>query len=141
VIGVARSLGSVISVLEDGDVVVRGGIFSDPDLILEVVEDAIDMGYGPVLSVFVGKIAAHDNVESSVRAACVDGSIPHGKVRFCHARELIDAGFELVHDTSAGQPECHFHVLFPEEPTSVDADRFIRCFGEPIKNPAKGSAT
>ncbi|WKT88780.1 hypothetical protein QYR02_15240 [Microbacterium maritypicum] len=127
--------------LADDDVVVRGGIFNDPELILEALEDAIDMGYGPVLSVFLGKLSENGDVDASVAAACKDGKVPHGKIRLTRVKNLRDSNFELTQDTSEGQPECHFHVHFPEAPTSVDASRFIGCFDEPIKNPAKESAS
>lgn len=122
---------------EDDDIVVRGGTFVDANALLESIEDAVDLGYGPVLSVFVGPRESHRDFRSCVRDICVDAQVPHGKVRLSSPMRLRAQGFELIHDTSDGQPESHFHVLFPDDPTSVDVARFIACFDAPILNPAK----
>ena len=42
-----------------------------------------------------------------------------------HVRELVEAGFEFVHDTSNGQVDCHYHVFFE---VSVQESRLLTSF-------------
>lgn len=122
------------------DVVVRGGILADPAALLESIEDAIDLGIGAVLSVFLGDPADHDDLHSCVRDVCSDADVQHNKVRLSTVNRLRQARFEFEHDPSENQGDAHFHVLFPDDPTIVDVERFISCFDEPIPNPAKENA-
>ncbi|WP_157560172.1 hypothetical protein [Microbacterium sp. H83] len=124
----------------DDDVVIRGGILADPEALLEALEDSSDLGEGPVLSVWVGTPAEHKSLAACVRDVCLGADVRHGKVRLTTSKRLRDAGFELEHDTSDGQAESHFHVLFPDDPTMVEVNRFIDCFDDPIPNPAKENA-
>lgn len=49
---------------------------------------------------------------------------------------MLAAGFGLEHDPANGQRECHYNVVFGNNPKITDAEAFIRCFDEPIPNPA-----
>lgn len=122
------------------DVVVRGGILANPEALLESVEDAIDLGLGAVLSVYIGDPTDFDDLDDCVREVCREADVQHNKVRLSTANRLRHERFEFEHDASDGQGELHFHVLFPDDPTIVDIERFIGCFDEPIPNPAKENA-
>ena len=51
---------------------------------------------------------------------------------------LRAAGFEPVPDTSDGQPDCHYNVIFGNEVRADDAERCIRCFHGPIPKQTGG---
>ena len=124
--------------LPDDAVVVRGGLFPNAEDVLDLILDALDDGDGPVLSVFAADPAAHGSVNSAISAACRGGQVPHRKVRVTQAGALRRLGFKLVQDSSDGQAECHYHVVFSGDPTIVEVQAFVDCFGDPIFNPAKG---
>jgi hypothetical protein len=117
--------------------VIRGGLFADPDNILEALQDAFDDGDGAVLSVFLGVPAAGEERAAAVERTARSAGIRNGKIRLTTVRRLQDAGFTLVQDGSHGQPDCHYHVVFETPPDLGDAAAFEACFDEPVANPAR----
>ncbi|GAA1122896.1 hypothetical protein [Microbacterium aurantiacum] len=125
----------------DDAVVVRGGIMADPAAVRLLIEDADEDGYGPVLSVFVADPALHGGHDAAVQHACLNGRIPHAKVRVARYADIADGDRVVVLDVSDGQADCHHHVVFPAVPTMVEIETFLALFEEPIQNPAKESGS
>lgn len=125
----------------DEAVVIRGGVFSNPEAILDLVLDATEAGYGPELSVWIADPWDHGGFDGAILHLCSEAGVPHKKVRCSTVGRLREQGFALKLDMSDGQPECHHHVIFPSDPTIADAERFINCFDPPIPNPTKETKT
>jgi hypothetical protein len=125
-----------VGCLDDDDIVIRGGLFPTADDVLTAVTDAFDDGFGAVLSVQVAHRRGGETEDEAVARVCRLAKVPNGKVRLARAGPL-SADFPMTQDSTDGQPETHFHVHFPEPPSSVDAQRFVDHFGTPIPNPAK----
>ncbi len=123
--------------LSDDAIVVRGGSTTDPDAVLSKVQDAIEDGDGPVLSVYCAELADRDK-SAAVLAACVGGDLPHSQVLVTTAGQLRAAGFELRADNEVDPPSCHHDVLFGNDPTLETVGAFIACFDGPIPNPTGG---
>lgn len=109
-------------------VAVAGGLLSDPDFILEKLED------DGSLSLWVG----FDEDEDPLLAACNAGPIPNGKVRTTTPRQLAEVGFSIVFTRAEGAIDPDRHV--DATPSTVDlgaVNLFIQCFDEPIANPRR----
>jgi hypothetical protein len=117
--------------------VIRGGLFARAEDVLTSVSDALEDGYGATASVFVGRVLDGETLEQAIGRICKAGYIRNGKVRMSTVGSLRAAGFTLELDTSDGQPECHYNVIFSEPPDLGQAKLFIQCFDAPIPNPAK----
>src|SRR5690348_9985882 len=89
--------------------VIRGGLFPEVDDVRVVLQDAIDDGYGAVLSVHIAAARVDQATEDTLRALAVEAGIPNGKIRVTTVGRLLDAGLGIIHDVSEGQPECHYH--------------------------------
>ena len=104
---------------------------------LTAVTDSYEDGDGAVASVYVGLQGEDEEFEDAVKRVSLLAALPHGRIRVALAGDLLDAGFEIVQDTSDGQPSCHHNVVFTEPPQMSQAMLFLECFGPPIANPAK----
>lgn len=91
----------------------------------------------PALSVYIVE-PGNGTFDETVMAASVCGDVPHGQIQVTRLGDLRAAGFEPVLDTSDGQPDCHYNVIFGNEVRPEDAEGFIRCFDEPMANPTGG---
>lgn len=123
--------------LGDDAVVVRGGQSRDVDAHVQKINDAAEDWGIPALSVYIVERGS-STFDAALMEACICGDIPHGKVQVARLGDLRAAGFEPVLDTSDGQPDCHYNVIFGNEVQPEDAERFIRCFDEPMANPTGG---
>jgi hypothetical protein len=117
--------------------VVRGGQFPTAEDVLIAVQDSYEDGEGAVASVYVGRQVPGEDLAQALRRICLEGRIPHGKIRVALESDLVEAGFVLVQDSSDGQPDCHHNVVFTEPPNIEQARLFLERFGEPMRNPAK----
>lgn len=117
--------------------VIRGGLFARAEDLLLSVSDALEDGYGPTASVFVGTALEGETVAQAISRVCREGYIRNGKVRVSTVGALRKAGFALELDASEGQPECHYNVVFNDPSDLGQAKLFIQCFDAPIPNPAK----
>ena len=101
----------------------------DVQSLKDKVEDSIEEGDGPNISVFCDVDAFLDhNVGMSLEELCTVSEIPHGKVQLSTARRLEAAGFHLVLDTSGDQARTHFNVTVAEPVQESELSRFIECF-------------
>lgn len=112
---------------------------NDIDAVLDAVLNAQEDGEGPVLSVYVGTAAQDEDQDSLTHRLCRDADVPHKQVRRTTVQDLLDAGFKLEHSVSEGEPDCHFHVVFPENLSSLEIEKFIECFEPPVPNPTGGN--
>lgn len=115
-------------------VAVRGGQRRDPDAVFRKLIDSIEDGNGPLSSYCAERRASA--VAQDVLRACTEGDIPHGQVQVGSVERLLAAGLVLEHDPAKGQGQCHYNVVFDDDPKITDAEAFIRCFDEPIPNPS-----
>lgn len=115
---------------------VRGGLFPDVESVLISVTDAFEDGDGAVISVHIGWAEPSD-IDEELARVCREADVRNGKVRCSTVGRIRRAGFDIIRDTSDGQPNCHHHVIFTEPPSSVEAKVFLECFDSPIPNPAK----
>lgn len=76
--------------------------------------------------------SAHEDVLLDV---CRAAHAKWGKVQVSTVERLEQAGFALLDERADDERDCHFHVAFSPSVTLEDAERFIRCFGEPVENP------
>jgi hypothetical protein len=106
--------------------------------VLEAVFDAIEDDEGPVLSVYIGSTNPGESLDELTARLCIDADVPHKKIRRCTVQDLLNAGFKIEHSVTEGEPDCHFHVVFPASPSGVDVEKFIDCFDSPIPNPTGG---
>lgn len=104
--------------------------------LLESVEDAIDDGAGPVLSVYIGNARDGESREGLRLRLCLEADVPHRQIRETTVGRLSAAGITLVHSVAEGEPLCHFHILFAGIPSIVDLETLVNCFDSPIPNPA-----
>lgn len=122
--------------LEDDDPVLRGGI-PDSERWHESILDAIDVDGRPLLSVNAShREPGESGIDAFTRIA-LEGDIKHGKVVATTAGMIRNIGCYLEHDSSNGQAPNHFHIVFTDEPTTVDIRELINVFSEPFPNPAK----
>ncbi|RHW25456.1 hypothetical protein D0Z08_19715 [Nocardioides immobilis] len=99
--------------------------------------DAIEDGYGPVLSVFLDDPRRDETVEQVILRVCRGAGILNGKIQISSVGTLVEAGFELVHDDSDGMHETHHDVVFPNTTDIQWCQAFVDSFSEPRPNPAK----
>lgn len=109
----------------------------DSAAIEQKIEDAIDDGDGPVLSVFCQQVDQR-GVAAAVERACREGAIRNGKIQVARVSTLLDVGAVLVHTAGQGEPECHYHVNFEKMTSDTRATMFLGCFAEPEPNPWEG---
>ncbi len=121
--------------LEDEALVVKGGVVRDVDGVRSKIEAAIEDGYGPCHSVFVGKSNGTGGEPMTLEQICMQSHIPHGQVQVATVGQLRAAGCRFEYDPSGGQGELHHNVCLPEGMTESDLQRFIDCFDEPVSNP------
>ncbi len=124
--------------LGPGTLVVRGGISRDADDLVEKLEDAIEDGYGPVLSVNCGEPEPGESFTETLHRICSTGGLPHGSVQVAPYERLEELGIPLTSDTSDGQAENHYHARFGEPVEKSQVEDFIACFDGPILNPTGG---
>lgn len=115
----------------------RGGAHRSPEGVLEAVNAAVEDGDGPVLSVFCVEVPV-EGWWAGVHEACEAGDVPHRQVQVSSVGLLESAGFALVADSSNGQPACHHHVVFGNDPKIDAAELFVECFSGPYANPTGG---
>jgi hypothetical protein len=124
----------------DGEiVVVRGGVVRDVATLKEVIEDAIDVEVGPVLSVFAAPMEPGESLDDTVGRICRAARLPHSMIQVSTDRRLAEAGFTLEPDQSEGQAEMHCHVPFDDPVAESQVGQFISCLDEPILNPTGGN--
>jgi hypothetical protein len=121
--------------LHPAAMVVRAGVVRDVETLKEKVEDAIDEGDGPTISVFCDVDRSEDDAGLSFEELCAVSEIPNGKVQLSTGARLEEAGFRLVLDTSDDQARTHYNVIVAEPVQESELLRFIECFDEPIPNP------
>jgi hypothetical protein len=127
-----------VSELGPDALVVRGGAQLILDLLIEQIEDAVDEGDGPVLSVFCAEPLDNEDEETSVERICTVAGIPHGKVFVTRHERLANLGITLERDTSDGQAPNHYHARFDLPVGTSQVQDFIACFDGPIPNPTGG---
>lgn len=123
--------------LSDDALVVRGGQSRNPMDVLDKLLGALEDHDLAALSVYALEPSKAGSDEL-LAAVCSAGDVPHKQVQVSRVGILRAAGFELEHDTSDGQTECHYNVGFGNAPDLRDAERFIECFHGPIPNPTGG---
>lgn len=117
--------------------VVRGGTVRDVDTLKTKVEEAVEDGDGPVISVFCD-IECTDTQAVSLEQLCADSGVVHTKVQVTTASRLRARGFEPILEVSNGEPFTHHHVVLTEPVQESELQAFIDCFDEPIANPVGG---
>lgn len=122
--------------LEDDDPVLRGGM-PNSERWHESILDALDIEGRPLLSVnAANRQDGESDIDVCTRIA-LEGDIKHGKVVAATAGMIRKFGCSLEHDDSNGQAPNHFHIVFTDEPTTVDIRELINVFSDPFPNPAK----
>lgn len=124
--------------LSPDSLAVRGGSNREVHSLVEKLEEAVEDGYGPILSVFCGNPAGGESQEETMHRICTEAGLPHPKIQVAHTRDLSALGLVLEWDTSDGQARNHFNVRFhlPVEESQVHG--FISCFDGPMPNPTGG---
>lgn len=117
--------------------VVRGGMMS-ADNLAEAILDAIYEGTGPVLSVYSFNFAPNETVGQLLVRISTASGIPHKKIRVSSVSKIQALGLQIVHDDSNDQAPCHYHIVFPDEPTSLEIEKLVSVFDDPIENPTGG---
>lgn len=124
--------------LEQMTPVVRGGTLRDPEKVVELVLDNLDMGYA-ALSVFWSPPIDESETESEyLIRLCSESRIPHKQIQISTPAQLAEAGFALVADNSGGQAPNHHHVMFNVPVTLDQAMQFVAVFTDPRPNPTGG---
>lgn len=127
-----------VEALGPDTLVVRGGVSRDPEALMERIEDAIEDGYGPVLSVNCGQPHDGESFTETLHRICTIGRLPHGSVQFTRYDRLDELDVPLTSDTSEGQAENHYHAWFRSPVEKSQVEDFIACFEGPIENPTGG---
>lgn len=117
--------------------VIRAGKVRDVETLKPKVEDAIEDGYGAVISVFCD-VNRTDTEAMTLAELCVQSDVAHTKVQVTTVARLREAGFEPILDTSEGQRLTHHHVALAEPLQESALQAFIDCFDEPVANPTGG---
>jgi hypothetical protein len=118
------------------DLVVRGGVQRDPSGVLMRVQEAIEDGDGPVISVSVGT-SAGPRPDALHRISKI-GMIPHKQIQYSTVEALTAAGLQLVPEQGDGEAPNHYHVVFSQPLQLSQAQAFVECFVGPIPNPTGG---
>jgi hypothetical protein len=124
--------------LHPDSLVVRGGTVRDPQTLYRKVQEAVEDGDGPVISVFCDVSRTDETAGMSLTELCGVSLVVHTKVQVSMVSRLQACGFELVRDVSNGQPFTHHHVVLAEPVQESVLGEFINCFDEPAPNPAGG---
>lgn len=124
--------------LADSAIVLRGGSLRDIQKIGAKVEAAHHRGVGPVLSVWCDESHPGESREQTLMRISLDAGIPHPKIMTSTVGELRARGFEFELDTSDGQSQYHYHVLFELPVRDSQVQAFIETFGMPEPNPTGG---
>lgn len=119
--------------------VVRAGSIRDSDVLGKKVTDGVERKHLPAaLSVWARDPLPGESRLNTLARIVDEAQAPHPKIQVSVHQTLIDAGFELVLDTTDGQAECHYNV-FLRYPVETDQLRsFIDCFSEPEVKPETG---
>jgi len=124
-------------VLNNDALVVRGGIQRDPAFLMAKLEKLVAAGKPADVSVFALDLVEGTR-EQTLFAICSEAKVPHPRIQVSSATTLVDAGFELTHDPSSGQAECHYHVSFKIPVEESRVRDFISCFSDDEPNPTGG---
>ncbi len=114
---------------------VRGGMVRDPAVLLSQLQDLIDQGKPPAVSLRWREREPDESDEMYLLRVCTEGRIKHGKIQLSLRSTLEANGFELVLDRPGGDPLHHCDVLFDQPLTLERARAFIASFSEPIPRP------
>jgi hypothetical protein len=117
--------------------VVRGGKVRDVETLKEKVDEAIEDGDGPVISVSCD-VKRTDTEGMSLHELCAESEVPYTKVQVTTVARLREQGFEPILDISDGQRFTHHHVVLEEPVQESRLQAFINCFDEPVANPTGG---
>lgn len=101
------------------------------------VEEAIEDGDGPVISVFCD-VDCTDTQAMDLQELCAESGVVHTKVQVTTVSRLRARGFDPILEVSNGEPFTHHHVVLAEPVQESTLQAFIDCFDEPIANPAGG---
>lgn len=118
--------------------VIRGGTIRDPAALKRKVENAIEDGDGPVISVFCEPERAEGAPPMALEVLCRISEVVHSKVQVTTVGRLEEAGFSLELDVSNGQPLTHHHVVVDDPVQESTLQRFIDAFDEPVATPTGG---
>lgn len=124
--------------LSDEALVVRGGSTRDAEDIQDKVLAAVEDGDGPLLSVWCTDIAPGETRDQALSRLCTEADFPHKKVQVGTLGSVRAAVAGLYQDSSEGEPESHYHVLFTEDVTLSEVEVFISSLGDPEPNPTGG---
>lgn len=122
--------------LHDESPVLRGGV-PDAHRWQESLLDAFDIEGRHLLSVNGFNRNLNESDEDLYFRVASIGDIKHGKVSAALVSSIRNLGLEIEHDPSGSQAPNHFHIVFPDEPTTVDVQRLIDIFSAPFPNPTR----
>lgn len=117
--------------------VVRAGKVRDVPTLKEKVEEAIEDGDGPVISIFCD-VKRTDTEGMDLHDLCAESEVVHTKVQVTTVSRLREQGFAPILEISDGEPITHHHVVLTEPVQESRLQAFIDCFDEPVANPTGG---
>ena len=121
----------VLEELRPDALVLRAGSVRDVAKLRVAVERSrSDWGLS-ALSVFATNGRHDESVVETKRRLIDESKVPHSKVQFAVYEHLVQAGFQLILDTSDGQADCHYNVPFPD----VSSDRLLQAFIDTFSEP------
>ena len=124
-----------------GAIVVRGGTKRDIAMLRDDIKDAMEQGYGPVLSTFADNTRDGESRQETIHRICASSDIPHGKIQVSTVQTLTDAGLPPTPHVEEDWPEMHCHVTFGIPISDRQIQGFVEAFDEPIANPTGGKKT
>lgn len=124
--------------MPSSSLVVRGGTKRGFKSLVDDIEDAIDQGYGPVLSVYVGEQLESESYLDALHRLCKDADIPHGKVQVARLGQLRESDIQIERYVENGWAETHCHVIFSVPLRESEVDSFSELFSDPEVNPTGG---
>ena len=106
--------------------------------VTRLLEDAIEDGDGPVLSVFAEPKAPGESVESVTERICRTADLPHSRILVSSAPRLASAQLHIVRSIDDGEAVNHHHVVFREPLDPVQIQAYVQCWDAPRPNPTSG---
>lgn len=113
-------------------VVVRGGVVVDIDTIRQLLEDSVEDGFQPVLSVFAEVRDVSEPVVLAAQRIARTAQVRNTKIQTSTASALAAEGFTLVNEFEVYEHPSHHHVYFDWPIRDDQLQNFIDCFEQPV---------
>jgi hypothetical protein len=120
--------------LSDDAIVIRGGRQRDSSVIVTGLQQVVDDGGSPNLSVYAADPFPGD-VLVTVAWLVKESQIPHTNVQVSTIGRLRASGFEILEVRRPDEPTCHYEYSFSLPLDQYEVRRWISCFNDPIPTP------